>query len=108
MQLPTLTGTSAQIERAERYREFMSAAIASVAVKAMNWLRDNGQADLAARVDEASNRLLATTDAAWWIAHEPRLNAWDAAITRAEAAILDALGEMPDDEADAVRDGMDS
>jgi hypothetical protein len=105
--LPELTGSPNQIERANRYREMTAKAIAATAAKTIAALNRDGHADLAARISEASEKLLAQTDAAWWIGHEPKTNTYHSALAVAERVILDSVKDLDEAQADAIRDAMD-
>lgn len=108
MDLPILAGTENQIARANRYREMTARAIAAVTTKAIDYLNRNGHPELAGAVDEASGKLLAETNAGWWIEHEPRINAFHSSVTVAESCLLNAMSSLDEDELDMIRDALDA
>ncbi len=104
--LPTLTGSPKQVEWATTIRESMVRPMSTVATRAIAALYRNGHPELGEAVDLASGKILARTEASWWIERRPKHQPSVAA----EARILDELMDAGVDEAacDLVRDAMDS
>jgi hypothetical protein len=84
---------------------FKKRAFAQVSQKTISGL--TGNPALAARVSGFTEEVLAR-DEAFWAGWQARTEAFDSFCTKAEVMILEGLGDLTDDESDAIRDAQDA